>query len=45
MAKSFEDNKKHEETTETIEGIIRAVDLDDYKFVFIEHGHLMLLYS
>lgn len=37
MAKSFEDNKKHEETTETIEGIIRAVDLDDYKFKIESH--------
>lgn len=32
IAKSFEDNKKHDETTEIVEGVIRAVDLDDYKF-------------
>ncbi|MBQ2832590.1 hypothetical protein [Methanobrevibacter sp.] len=37
IAKSFENNKKHEETTETVEGVIRAVDLDDYKFKIESH--------
>ena len=37
MAKSFEDNKKHKETTEIVEGVIRAVDLDDYKFKIESH--------
>ena len=37
MAKYFEYNKKHEETTETVEGVIRAVDLDDHKFKIESH--------
>ena len=34
IAKSFENNKKHEETTETVEGVIRAVD---FKFKIESH--------
>ena len=37
MSKSFEDNKKHKENIETVEGIIRAVDLDDFKFKIESH--------
>lgn len=37
VSKSFEDNKKHTENIETVEGIIRAVDLDDLKFKIESH--------